>query len=405
MKINIIGGGLAGLTAAVYGARAGHEVTLFEKSRSLGGRARTRTDAGYCLNIGPHALYRSGAAAAILQELGVTFTGGPPKQRGYLGLNGKRVPMSRPFGLGLFRPASLFDIARLFLALKYGTPGNYAGVTLTEWLKDASPEAKALIEMLTRIMTYTDAPDMIGMDAVMDQFQRYIQGNVLYLDGGWGSLVDQLHSIAECVGALVLTGARVERVQDTTVCLADGRAFPADVVILATAPDVVRQLMPDVHLPQMCPSYMSTLDVALSALPDPGGIVSFELDTPYYLVVHSASAEIAPPGGAVVHVAKCLAPGAPPAERAELETFLEQAQPGWRKHVVTARFLPRMTVSNSIVTGYADRPGVRLKERVFLAGDWVGAEGQLADAALASARKAIQLMSEVSVREQELQLG
>ncbi|NJL55345.1 NAD(P)-binding protein [bacterium] len=102
VKINIIGGGLAGLTAAVYGARAGHEVTLFEKSRSLGGRARTRTDAGYCLNMGPHALYRSGAAAAILQELGVTFTGGPPKQRGYLGLNGKRVSMPRPFGLGFF---------------------------------------------------------------------------------------------------------------------------------------------------------------------------------------------------------------------------------------------------------------------------------------------------------------
>ncbi|NJL55346.1 hypothetical protein HC928_09300 [bacterium] len=123
--------------------------------------------------------------------------------------------------------------------------------------------------MLTRIMTYTDAPNMIGMDAVMDQFQRYIQGNVLYLDGGWMSLVDQLHSIAERAGAVVLTGARVERVEDTVVCLADGRAFPADAVILATAPNVVRQLMPDVDLPQMYPSYMSTLDVALSALPDP----------------------------------------------------------------------------------------------------------------------------------------
>ena len=102
MKINIVGGGLAGLTATAYGARAGYEVILFEKARSLGGGARTRTDAGYCLNIGPHALYRSGAAAAILQELGVTFTGGSPKQRGYLGLNGKRVPISRPFGWVFF---------------------------------------------------------------------------------------------------------------------------------------------------------------------------------------------------------------------------------------------------------------------------------------------------------------
>ncbi|MFW5709692.1 MAG: NAD(P)-binding protein [Chloroflexota bacterium] len=126
----MVGGGLAGLTAAAYGARAGHEVTLFEKAWSLGGRARTRTDVGYYLNLGPHALYKSGAAAAILTELGVTFTGGRPKQRSTLGLNGKHVPISCPFGLGLFRPASLFDVARLILTLKYGKPANYAGVTL-----------------------------------------------------------------------------------------------------------------------------------------------------------------------------------------------------------------------------------------------------------------------------------
>ena len=36
--VAIIGGGLAGLSAATYLARAGMEVTLFEKSNRLGGR-------------------------------------------------------------------------------------------------------------------------------------------------------------------------------------------------------------------------------------------------------------------------------------------------------------------------------------------------------------------------------
>ena len=39
-RIAIIGGGWAGLAAAVLATQEGHEVTLFEASRQLGGRAR-----------------------------------------------------------------------------------------------------------------------------------------------------------------------------------------------------------------------------------------------------------------------------------------------------------------------------------------------------------------------------
>ncbi len=43
MKLAIIGAGWAGLSAAVAGTKAGHQVTVFEASRSLGGRARAVT--------------------------------------------------------------------------------------------------------------------------------------------------------------------------------------------------------------------------------------------------------------------------------------------------------------------------------------------------------------------------
>src|SRR3712207_4342479 len=73
----VVGGGLAGLTAAVILGRAGRKVELFE-SGSLGGRAATLHQDGYHFNEGPHALYVAGHAAATFQELGIPFTGGIP---------------------------------------------------------------------------------------------------------------------------------------------------------------------------------------------------------------------------------------------------------------------------------------------------------------------------------------
>lgn len=53
-KIAVIGSGFSGLSAATYAAKAGHEVHIFEKNNSLGGRARQfTTDNGYVFDMGP----------------------------------------------------------------------------------------------------------------------------------------------------------------------------------------------------------------------------------------------------------------------------------------------------------------------------------------------------------------
>ncbi|WP_307811675.1 NAD(P)/FAD-dependent oxidoreductase [Planomonospora parontospora] len=58
-EITIIGGGLAGLTAAIACAEGGARVTLHEAHRSLGGRARSSA-APYVANDGPHVFYSDG---------------------------------------------------------------------------------------------------------------------------------------------------------------------------------------------------------------------------------------------------------------------------------------------------------------------------------------------------------
>ena len=95
----VVGGGLAGLAAALYLSRGGLRVTLHEKSRHLGGRARTRTIERFRFNLGPHALYCAGEAAAVLRDLGVRVDGNRPR-RGAYAVRSFSLPLGIiPFGL------------------------------------------------------------------------------------------------------------------------------------------------------------------------------------------------------------------------------------------------------------------------------------------------------------------
>ena len=57
-RVAIVGAGWSGLAAAVSATNAGHQVTVFEASRSLGGRAR-------CLPASSQALLPDGSAAVL----------------------------------------------------------------------------------------------------------------------------------------------------------------------------------------------------------------------------------------------------------------------------------------------------------------------------------------------------
>ena len=53
MKYTVIGTGFAGLSTAAYLAKEGHEVQVFEKNDTIGGRARQFKEKGYTFDMGP----------------------------------------------------------------------------------------------------------------------------------------------------------------------------------------------------------------------------------------------------------------------------------------------------------------------------------------------------------------
>ena len=75
LDLVVVGGGLAGLSAAALVAQAGRSVAVFEQADEVGGRAATQVRQGISFNLGPHALYFLGHAFKLLRELGVSFTG------------------------------------------------------------------------------------------------------------------------------------------------------------------------------------------------------------------------------------------------------------------------------------------------------------------------------------------
>lgn len=53
LTISIIGSGFSALSASCYLAKAGHKVTVFEKNKTVGGRARQLVKDGFTFDIGP----------------------------------------------------------------------------------------------------------------------------------------------------------------------------------------------------------------------------------------------------------------------------------------------------------------------------------------------------------------
>jgi phytoene dehydrogenase-like protein len=407
----VIGGGLAGFIAALEVAKGGRSVVLLERSGRMGGRAMTNKKNGVLFNLGGHALYRAGDAFRILQELGIRIEGGAPSAKVNALWNQGVVPMpATPLSMlasKLLTWSGKLGLLRLVIRLTKMDASKVDNTPLRQWAEQeiADPMVRHIFYSLCRTATYTFDPDHQLAGPVLGQVQRSLKG-VLYIHGGWQTIVDQLQQKAIDAGVHIISGSDVKEIlhangQVQGIKLAHEEMVEVSHVISTASPSETYKLVANADRTilkqwkdEARPSKAACLDLGLKRLSVPGRNVAIALDQPIFFSHHTLNAKLSEDGTLVVHMVKYNGPGEsnPKEDEEALITAMNTLHPGWEQEVVTKQFLPNMTVVHDTLhvgkSNLQTGPAVEGIRGLYVAGDWASHGEMLADASAASARRA-----------------
>jgi putative NAD(P)-binding protein len=373
-QITIVGGGIAGLTAAIACAEGGARVSLLEAHGELGGRARS-SDGPYRANLGPHVLYKDGPFWRWMAErkLLPRYAGLPLASiRLRWGGEVRRTP---PLG-------ALPSVLRL--------RGRAAPVELDfrTWAASHTDDrTAAMLSAGAGVYTFHHDPGALSAAFVWPRTVRTLltpPPSARYAIGGWNSLVASLQARTRELGVDVQTNHNVQ-------------ALPSAPVIVATELSEARRLLGDDSL-QWTSGHTVCLDVGLRHRRGDPFVVSDMDEAGWIERFSAADSSLAPKGEELVQAQMPIRPR----ERAEqaamrLEALMDAALPDWRERETWRRRQVMDARSGALDmpgTTWRDRPAVDRGEGVFLAGDMVAAPGLLSEVSWASAIEASRLALE-----------
>ncbi|AYL36742.1 NAD(P)-binding protein [Streptomyces fungicidicus] len=372
-RITVIGGGFAGLTAAITAAEEGAKVTVHEAHHTLGGRART-AEGAYRTNEGPHALYNGGPHWTWLRQRGLIgpLAPLPPLEAARLRLRHR----------GALRRTPPFAMLKL---LRRGVARAPVGTDFLSWATGIAGEegARAAAHYAAVALFHHD-PGSLSAAFVQERLRRAtrLPPEAHYPRGGWGALIDRMAARAWNLGVRMETLSRVDTVPT------------GGPVVVATSLDSARRLLGDASL--TWPSGRTVLvDLALRTRRGDAFAVS-DLDAPGWLERFTAQDRtLAPAGEQLIQGQIPIAPGESRADgAARAEELLDLAFPGWRERVTWRRDAVANGRTGAVDlpgTSWRDRPAVDRGDGVYLAGDQVAAPGVLSEVSFNSALTAVSL--------------
>jgi phytoene dehydrogenase-like protein len=367
-RITIVGGGLAGLTAAIACAEQGAPVRLLEAHHELGGRARSAAGP-YKANLGPHALLSGSPFWHWLGKRELL----PPHARPPL--SGVRFRWQ-----GEIRRVPAVGAAVAALRLR----GRSAPVDLDfrTWASDnVGPDAADQLARSAGILTYHHDPGELSAAFLWEPLVRGLLSAppaARYPLGGWSAIVARLEQRARSLGVEITLGKAVVE-------------LPAAPVIVATELSDARRLLGDESLTWLS-GHAVCIDLAVRhRRGDPFVVVDLQ-ETGWVERYTAADHSLAPDGEELIQAQMPIRPAeSADAAAGRLERLLDASYPEWRDRETWRR---RQVMDGR--TGALDPPGKTWRDRprvdrgghVYLAGDMVAAPGCLSEIAWASAIEA-----------------
>jgi protoporphyrinogen oxidase len=251
MKVAIVGGGVAGLTAAYRLLQAGHDVALFEAAPELGGLVRTFNAGGEPLEAFYHHIFTTDTTIVrLIEELGFgdRIVWRDSKVGFYRG--GRIWNFVTPMDLLRFKPLPLVDRVRLGLAgvyLRRQTDWHrYESITAWEWIGRYAGQ-KALDVVWGPLLRgkFADQAEEVAMAWLWSKIHLRFSSRgsgikqkeqLGYLLGSFGVYIKELETRIRAA-AHVETSMPVDRITTSTsgradgLVLKDGRRWDADAVI------------------------------------------------------------------------------------------------------------------------------------------------------------------------------
>jgi hydroxysqualene dehydroxylase len=285
LRVAVVGGGFAGLTAAIDLQKRGHQVTLLERRGVLGGRATSSRDAitGDHVDSGTHLMVGAyHETLALLREAGAEdlLLVQPSLKIDYIDAEGvssldcPRLPAPLHLLVGLLRmrlPRHVRrEAVRLALAVKFGPAPR--GLTLAEYFQKTgqSAEARALLWDGLSIAILNETPEraaaILFYNVYREAFlRRRSDSSLIFARGGLGELHQRLGATFESGGGTILRRARVAklrieggrvigldyaqaptaRAEIQVATPATGMSVAADAVVLATPWHAIATLLPE----------------------------------------------------------------------------------------------------------------------------------------------------------------
>ncbi|MEU1195538.1 FAD-dependent oxidoreductase [Streptomyces sp. NPDC005813] len=379
--ITVIGGGFAGLTAAITAAEAGAKVTVYEAHHTLGGRART-AEGPYRTNEGPHALYSGGPHWTWL------------KQRDLIGPLAPIPPLEaarlRLHHRGALRRTPPFAMLKLLRRASRQAPVD---VDFMTWATaEAGEEGARAAANYSAVALFHHDPGALSAAFVQERLRRAMRlpPEAHYPRGGWASVIDRMAARAWNLGVRMETLSRVDEVP-----------VNRGPVVVATSLDAARRLLGDPSL-TWTGGRTALVDLALRTRRGDAFAVS-DLDAPGWIERFTAQDRTLAPAGE--QLLQGQIPIAPHESRADgvarAEHLLDLAFDGWRDRLVWRREAVANGRTGAVDlpgTSWRDRPRIDRGDGVYLAGDQVAAPGVLSEVSFNSALEAVALALRIRQR-------